>query len=415
MSGVVVIGTGFGCITHVRALRAAGFEVVALVGRDEDKTAQRAGLLGIPVSLTSVDEALGLDRVVAVTVATPPHTHAPIALAAVAAGKHVICEKPFARDAAEGRRVLRAAEEAGVVHLLGCEFRWDPGQALLAQAVATGQVGEPRLATVIMHVPLLADRSAEVPAWWADASQGGGWLGAHGSQIIDQVRVTLGEFESVSASLPHVADRAMTAEDAFVVHFRMRSGAVGTLQSTAGDWGPPVVVTRVTGSTGTAWIEGVGSTVRVADRSGTRTLPVPDDLSVPTSAAAPRRPGHDRLRAYGRPRNGLRSLHPVGRSAAQSDGGPPRPRRTAARHLRRRGQEHGCGRRRAPIRRRALVGGSGRRTGLIGASPSNRHPATRTSATPTGPRLFRRWAGRSRSPAGEVPSDPSRPAACVGR
>jgi predicted dehydrogenase len=287
MTGAVVIGTGFGCITHVRALRAAGFEVVALVGRDEDKTAQRARLLGIPVSLTSVDEALGLDRVAAVTVATPPHTHAPITLAAVAAGKHVICEKPFARDAAEGRQVLRAAEEAGVVHLLGCEFRWDPGQALLAQALATGQVGEPRLATVIMHVPLLADRSAEVPGWWADAAQGGGWLGAHGSQIIDQVRVTLGEFESVSASLPHVADTAMTAEDAFVVHFRMRSGAVGTLQSTAGDWGPPVVVTRVTGSAATAWIEGVGSTVKVADRSGTRTLPVPDELSFPPPPPLP--------------------------------------------------------------------------------------------------------------------------------
>ena len=287
MSGVVVIGTGFGSITHVRALRAAGFEVVALVGRDRDKTALRARLLDIPVGLTSVDEALGLDRVVAVTVATPPHTHASITMAAVAAGKHVICEKPFARHAVEGLQVLRAAEEAGVVHLLGCEFRWDPGQALLARAVAGGEVGEPRLATVILHVPLLADRSAEVPAWWADATQGGGWLGAHGSQIIDQVRVTLGEFEAVSASLPHVANTAMTAEDAFVVHFRMRSGAVGTLQSTAGDWGPPVVITRVTGSAGTAWIEGVGSTVKVADRSGARSLPVPHELSFPPPPPLP--------------------------------------------------------------------------------------------------------------------------------
>jgi predicted dehydrogenase len=287
VSGAVVVGTGFGCITHVRALRAAGFEVVALVGRDPDRTAGRARLLGIPVSLTSVYEALALAGVDAVTVATPPHAHAAVTLAAVAAGKHVICEKPFARDAAEGRRVLAATQEAGVVHLLGCEFRWDPGQALLARAVAAGEVGEPRLATVILHVPLLADRSAEVPAWWADAEQGGGWLGAHGSQIIDQIRVTLGEFESVSASLPHVADTGRTAEDAFVVHFRMRSGAVGTLQSTAGDWGPPIVVTRVTGSSGTAWIEGVGSTVRVADGSGTRTLPVPPDLPSATPPPLP--------------------------------------------------------------------------------------------------------------------------------
>ena len=119
-----------------------------------------------------------------------------IALAAIAAGKHLICEKPFARDAAEGRVVLAAAEAAGVVHLLGCEFRWDAGQALWPRPSKVGEIGEPRMATVMLHVPLLADPPAEVPAWWADAGQGGGWMAAHGSQIIDQIRCTLGEFES---------------------------------------------------------------------------------------------------------------------------------------------------------------------------------------------------------------------------
>ncbi len=287
MSRVVVFGTGFGCVTHVRALQAAGFDVVGLVGRDGDKTAARAALFGIPHALTSLDDALGLEGVDAVTVATPPHTHADITLAAIEAGKHVLCEKPFARDAPEGRRMLAAAEAAGIVHLLGCEFRWDAGQATLARAVAAGEVGDPRLAMVLLHVPLLADASAEVPEWWADAAQGGGWMGAHGSQIIDQVRVTLGEFESVSASLPHVADRDMTAEDGFVVHFRMRSGAVGTLQSTSGDLGPPIIITRVVGSRGTAWIEGVGATVKVADRYGTRTVAVGDDLPDATGPPLP--------------------------------------------------------------------------------------------------------------------------------
>ena len=54
MTGVVVVGTGFGCITHVRALRAAGFEVVALVGRDLGKTRSRADAFGIPHSATSL-------------------------------------------------------------------------------------------------------------------------------------------------------------------------------------------------------------------------------------------------------------------------------------------------------------------------------------------------------------------------
>src|SRR6202035_5594488 len=208
----------------------------------------RARQFDVPRALVSLADALDLPGVDAVTIATPPHTHAALALAAIAAGKHVICEKPFARDAAEGRTVLAAAGAAGVVHLLGTEFRWDPGQATLARVVSAGEIGDPRLVTVLLHVGVLADAAADMPDWWAAADAGGGWLGAHGSQVIDQIRVLLGEFESVSASLPHVADRPMTAEDAFVVHFRMRSGAVGTLQSTSADWRPPLVITWVVGS-----------------------------------------------------------------------------------------------------------------------------------------------------------------------
>ena len=270
--GAVVVGTGFGCYTHVRALRAAGFEVVALVGRQTAKTATRAHQFGVPRACGSLTEALDIPDVVAVTIATPPLTHAPLAFEAIAAGKHVLCEKPFAADAAEAREVLAAAEGAGVVHVMGTEFRYDAGQALLARTVADGTVGRPRLATWIMHVPVLADSDAEVPEWWADARASGGWLAAHGSQLIDQIRATLGEFSGVSASLVHVVDRDMSADDGFVIHFRMANGCVGTLQSTASDRAI-MVETRVTGSTATAWIEGVGATVKVASAEGVRTLP----------------------------------------------------------------------------------------------------------------------------------------------
>jgi predicted dehydrogenase len=300
--GVVVVGTGFGCITHVRALHAAGFEVLALVGRDPDRTRERARKFGVPIALTSLDDALALEGVDAVTIATPPHTHAELALSAIAAGKHVICEKPFARDAPEARRVLAAALAAGIVHVLGTEFRWDPGQATLARTVRSGAIGEPRLATVLLHVPVLADADAEVPPWWAESASGGGWFGAHGSQVIDQLRVTLGELSGVSAALPHVASSARTADDAFVVQFETRSGCAGVIQSTAADWGPPVVITRVAGTLGTAWIEGVGAKVKIADRDGTRTVPVGADL--PTGAPEPLPPGvlhtaYDRMIAHG--------------------------------------------------------------------------------------------------------------------
>ena len=91
----------------------------------------------------------------------------------------------------------------------------------------------------------------------------------------------------MSASLVHVVDRpSMSADDGFIVHFRMRNGAVGVMQSTAGDRGI-LVETRVTGSTGAAWIEGVGAKVKVADADGVRTLPFPDDLRMDAAPPLP--------------------------------------------------------------------------------------------------------------------------------
>jgi predicted dehydrogenase len=276
--GAVVVGTGFGCLTHVRALRAAGFEVRALVGRDPAKTAARAGRFEIAHACTSLADALAIAGVDAVTIATPPHTHAALVLEAVRAGKHVLCEKPFARDAAEARVLVAAADDAGVVHLVGTEFRFAPGQALLSRVVRGGAIGEPRLATFLLHIPLLADPDAEVPAWWSDAAEGGGWLGAHASHVIDQIRTTLGEFATVSASLPHVGDHPWSAEDAYIVHFRLHDGCVGVMQSVAGDRGPMLFATRVAGTRGTAWAE--GDRVRVADAGGTRDIPCPPDLDI---------------------------------------------------------------------------------------------------------------------------------------
>lgn len=278
MTGVVVVGTGFGCLTHVRALRGAGFDVRALVGRDPDKTNERARRFEIPSGLTDLAEALALDGVDAVAIATPPHTHAAIALQAIAAGKHVMCEKPFARDAQEARAMLDAAVAAGVVHMLGTEFRWASGQASMARVVARGEIGTPKLATILLHIPMLADPGGDVPDWWADGAQGGGWLGAQASHSIDQVQVMLGPIEGVSASLTQVSPRDWTVEDSYTVHFRTRTGVDGIIQSTVGAWGPPIFCTRVAGTHGTVWAE--FDTVRVADASGTREIPAPADLAL---------------------------------------------------------------------------------------------------------------------------------------
>jgi predicted dehydrogenase len=283
--GVVVVGTGFGARVHVPALRAAGFDVVALVGTDRERTERRAKRLDVPVASTSVDGALALDGVDAVTIATPPSTHARLAIAALHAGKHVVCEKPFALDVVEAAAMLEEAEAAGVTALVGHEFRWATERAVLGRAIAGGVIGEPRLVTLVQYTPLVADPAARMPSWWFEPGAGGGWLGASGSHVVDQVRAWLGDFDTVSASLGVVSSRDVGAEDSFTIRFALASGAGGVLQQSAGAWGAPAGLTRVAGSDGTLWID--GDVVHFADRNGDhQRVPVPPDLAIPANQAS---------------------------------------------------------------------------------------------------------------------------------
>ncbi|MFT4262207.1 MAG: Gfo/Idh/MocA family oxidoreductase [Nocardioides sp.] len=289
MVGAIVVGTGFGAHTHVEALRRAGADVVALVGRDPDRTADRARQVGVGQAMTSYPAALALPEVEAVVIATPPHTHAGLALQAVEAGKHVVCEKPFTLDYDEARILHEAAEAAGVVHLFGTEFRWGTSQALIARALADGAIGEPRLATFLLQMPLLAGPAAAPPDWFLDPGQGGGWLGAYAPHLIDQVRVSFGDVTGVSAALPTISDRGWTVEDTFSVRFRTASGVDGILQSSAVDGGDPFTATRIVGTKGSLWIE--GASVMVADELGRRECPVPEDLVLPAVTPPPQRVG----------------------------------------------------------------------------------------------------------------------------
>jgi predicted dehydrogenase len=284
--GAAVIGTGFGARVHVPALRNAGFDVVALVGRDTGRTERRAERLAVPNACASLAEALALPEVDAVTIATPPDTHARLAIEACEAGRHVICEKPFALNRHEAERMLDAATRAGVTHLVGHEFRWATDRAVVGRALRDGLIGEPRVFSLVQYVPLVADPSAtNVPQWWFDADRGGGWLGASGSHVVDQVRTWLGEIATVSATLPTVSARAGGAEDSFVVRVTMVDGAHGVLQQTAASWTPGVVgCAIVAGSAGT--IEVADTTVWLSDHEGRRALGVPDDLP-PAPPAVP--------------------------------------------------------------------------------------------------------------------------------
>lgn len=292
--GAVVVGTGFGLFTHVRALRDAGFEVRAIVGRDRQRTAERAAPLGIAFATDRLEEALDDPATKLVTVATPPNAHYPVVMQAIAARRHILCEKPFARDLREAREMLAAAEAAGIVHMLGAEFRFDSAQALLRRVIQSGTIGAPLHFLRIYHQPGMQDPAEVLAAWWEDADQGGGFLGAFGSHMIDQVRYTFGDITAVSATLQTLAPGrpAMTADDCYTVQFDTAGGTRGVIMATMSAPGPLVMATKVVGTEGGAWIQsgaafGDPEEVWVEREGAARRIDMPPELANPVPTPFP--------------------------------------------------------------------------------------------------------------------------------
>ncbi|WP_176594583.1 Gfo/Idh/MocA family protein [Sphingobium sp. EM0848] len=285
--GAVVVGTGFGLFTHVRALRDAGIEVRAIVGRDRQRTVERAAPLNIPVASDDLEQVLADDPAIRlVTVATPPHAHYRPVMQAIAAGRAVMCEKPFARDLSQAREMLVAAEQAGIVHALGAEFRFDSAQALLRRVVKEGMIGDPLMFSRIYQQP---GGSGDEPLtdWWTDAEQGGGFLGAFGTHMIDQVRSTVGEIVAVSAILRTLSGRpGMTSDDYYNVQFVTETGCRGVIEAAQYFPGPFVMVTKVAGTSGAAWIQsgaafGDPEQLWVKNADGQRQIAMPPELVNP--------------------------------------------------------------------------------------------------------------------------------------
>jgi len=288
--GAVVVGSGFGGRIHVPALRAAGFEVVALVGTQAERTARRAERLGV-AGLTDLEVALALPGVQLVSVATPPATHAEVVVAALRAGHHVICEKPFATSVAEARHMVQACTEAGRLGLVGHEFRFLPERALLKRLVADGAVGQPRMATFVSVSDLVADPAARVPGWWFDPASGGGWLGASGSHLVDQLLWTLGPARWVSAGLCVVSDRPPgSAEDSFSLLVGLEGGGLATLTQSAATFGPGASLARVAGPKGSLRLE--HDRLWLDGPQGGRAVAVPPELSLPAAPPPSADPRH---------------------------------------------------------------------------------------------------------------------------
>lgn len=199
---VAVIGTGFGAHVHIPGFLAhAETNVVALCGASEDKTRDIARQYGVRAVYTDYEQMLVDVKPDIVSIAAPPKLHYDMTMAALQAGAHVLCEKPFAISAEQAIEMRDEAIRLKRVHVIDHEFRFLPARYYQKVLVDQGYIGEPVLLEGTVMTVTRWD-PARPWTWWMDAEQGGGVLGALGSHYIDAFRWVSGrEVQAVTAHL----------------------------------------------------------------------------------------------------------------------------------------------------------------------------------------------------------------------
>jgi predicted dehydrogenase len=179
-----IVGAGFGVRAHLPALRNhPRFEVVAIAS--PNSAAEVARREEIPAAFRSCAEMVAGAELDAVTVASPPFAHRDDVLAALAARKHVICEKPFAIRVADARAMLEASREAGTACGVAHEFRFVPEAIALKELIVNGHLDPLRNIEITLLRSSLRRRERRARSWWFERERGGGFTGAMLSHLID--------------------------------------------------------------------------------------------------------------------------------------------------------------------------------------------------------------------------------------
>ncbi len=199
-----MVGYAFMGAAHSQAWRTAPrffdlplrTEMTAVVGRDAARVADAAARLGWESTETDWRRLLERDDIDLVDICTPGDTHAEIAIAALEAGKHVLCEKPLANSVAEAELMTAAAERAearGVRSMVGFTYRRVPAIQLARQLVAEGRVGEVRHVRAQYLQDWLIDPATPL-SWRLDRSKAGsGALGDIGAHAVDLAQFVTGQ------------------------------------------------------------------------------------------------------------------------------------------------------------------------------------------------------------------------------
>jgi predicted dehydrogenase len=236
--GIGMLGYAFMGKAHANAYKTLAYmtwppplrpELVAIAGRNEEAVGEAARRYGFAEFKTDWRAVATDPRVELFDNAGPNNLHAEPTIMAAQAGKHVICEKPLGRDAAESYDTWQKVEATGVKHMCAFNYRFVPAVRLAREIIASGDLGD------IQHFRgcyLQEWGTTEGEIWRFDkATAGSGSLGDLGAHVIDLARYLVGEFEEVSA-LTQTFVKGRDVDDAVEAAVRFENGAVGTIEAT---------------------------------------------------------------------------------------------------------------------------------------------------------------------------------------
>lgn len=289
------IGSGFARRVQLPGLAfVPGARATAIASGRRANAEAVARDFGLPHVFTDGMELARSPDVDLVVVSSTPDTHARFAIAALEAGKHVLCEKPMAIDAFEAAQMVAASEHrpdslAWIDH----ELRYEPNRRRARELIRSNAIGELWHIELSLKPYLRGDgrpQAFDAPwTWWFDAARGGGILGAVGSHLIDLCRFWSG------SEITHVAGvaetfikqrkdetgvvRPVTADDFASCVLRTRSGTVATITlSTVAHHGPGHLG-QVTGNEGTLVLTGETKLELGKPGGPLEDISAPDDLS----------------------------------------------------------------------------------------------------------------------------------------
>lgn len=292
---VGVIGTGWGQLQIESFKRAKNCQVVALCDTNLVRLKEVAQAYKIDQTFSDYRKLIASNEIDLVSVASPPDSHLAMTQAAIAAGKHVLAEKPLASNVLDAIKLFESAESKGIVHAVNFEMRFLPALAYCKELIDEQYLGQLHRVDVTMGVE---HPWGERGNWLADDARGGGILMELGSHFVDMLRWWFGDVRAVFAGrrthFPTVkipaydeksretilVKKSVTGDDAFWSVFQFAQGGEALLNFVTGARHDPGWTISAYGSAGTLI---VNSGQLLGRRDGDREialLPIPKRLEL---------------------------------------------------------------------------------------------------------------------------------------